>query len=191
MLSLALAEEEPLFRRPLRMALGKVVDMTVGDVGRWDTTVVEVEQSGESDACSGGEGRFRLRRGRGPTSLPSLPKESRSRSRSERSVVSSAAVVTEDPTRTAGPSPPPPWTSILWRLWMYSTACLRVSTLDIFLCLAADGMWLRSCSKPQLTCFTRFRSLAFLRATLAGCGGGMAYPRVGWWKVAAACVAPG
>ena len=64
--------------------------------------------------------------------------------------------------------------------------CLRISferarTLDIFLCLAAEGMWDLRSSKPQLTCLTRFLSLAFLLATLAGWGGGMAYPRVGWW----------
>eukprot|EP00093_Oithona_nana_P013679 13679.XXX_677665_677787_1 [CDS] Oithona nana genome sequencing. len=38
---------------------------------------------------------------------------------------------------------------------MYSTACLNVSTLDIFLCLAAEGMWVRSISKPPLTCKTK------------------------------------
>ena len=89
---------------------------------------------------------------------------------------------------------------------MYSTAWRRVSTLkifrvlslydaierfylvptlDIFLCFAADGMWLLSTSNPQLTCFTLFLSLAFLRATFAGCGGGIAYPSVGWNAVPA------
>ena len=70
--------------------------------------------------------------------------------------------------------------SMACRFSMYSTAWRSVSTLDIFLCLAAEGMWLRRTSKPQLTCFTRFRSRRLRRSTLAGCTGGMAYPRVGW-----------
>ncbi len=69
--------------------------------------------------------------------------------------------------------------SILCMLWIYSTACRNVSTLDIFFCFAADGMCVRKSSNPQLTCFTRFLSRAFRRATLAGMGGGIAYPSVG------------
>ena len=47
-------------------------------------------------------------------------------------------------------------------------------TFDIFLCLAAEGMWDLRSSNPQLTCLTLFLYLAFLLATLAGWGGGMA-----------------
>ena len=70
--------------------------------------------------------------------------------------------------------------SIFCIVWMYSTACRNVSTLDIFLAFAADGMWLQSILNPQLTCFTRFLSRAFLLATFGGTVGVMAYPNVGW-----------
>lgn len=53
---------------------------------------------------------------------------------------------------------------------IYSTACFKVSTLLIFLALAAPGMCWRSVAKPLFTCLTRFLSRAFRRATVTGTG---------------------
>ena len=47
----------------------------------------------------------------------------------------------------------------------------NVSTFDIFLCFAADGIWDLRWSNPQLTFFTLFLSDWFCLATLAGWGG--------------------
>ena len=73
-----------------------------------------------------------------------------------------------------------PSSSMDWRPSIYSTAWVRILTLDIFLTAAAVGICLFRISNPLLTHLTLFLSRAFLLETFTSCGGGMAYPWTGW-----------